>query len=360
MPTPCDTPDRRRHRRHRRRRIPGRVTTSAYGGAVIGATPGPRALNAAQAAFIELFRADDEPLSDTRALAGRLELELARGLAPLVRELPDGDDLWISKHRLSSVHACEAKFVAEEAVPFAWTPPTARGTVAHKAIELSVHLEGEPVPLELVDEAIASLTNAGGSLADYLQTIGTAERAELRALANDRVATFLECFPPLKPRWWPVTESNVRVDLMDGRVVLKGKVDVTLGRAQGPGGKGKVLIDFKTGGFRPSHLDDLRFYALLETIKYGSAPRMVASYYLESARPHAEVVTEGLLEAALARTIDGARRLVELQFGGATPTRHPSVACRWCPVLHECPDGRAHLAGDDTPVLFDDDDLPDD
>lgn len=324
-----------------------------------GAPPDHGRLNAAQEAFIELFRADDEPLPDTRELARHLELELTRGLAPLVRELPDGEDLWVSKHRLSSVHACEAKFVAEDAAEFAWTPPTARGTVAHKAIELSVHLGGEPVPLDLVDEAIASLTNAGGSLADYLQTLGATERAELRTLANDRVATFLECFPPLRSRWWPVTESNVRVDLMDGRVVLKGKVDFTLGRAQGPGGKGKVLIDFKTGGFRPSHLDDLRFYALLETIKYGSAPRMVASYYLESARPHPEVVSEGLLEAALARTLDGARRLFELGFGGAEPTRSPSAACRWCPVLIDCPAGTAHLAGDDEPLLFDDDDLPD-
>ena len=77
---------------------------------------------------------------------------------------------------------------------------------------------------------------------------------------------FLECFPPLEARWRPVTESRLRADLCDDRIVLSGKVDLTVGRADGLRA-GKVLLDLKTGGFAPAHREDLRFYALLETLR---------------------------------------------------------------------------------------------
>ena len=64
---------------------------------------------------------------------------------------------------------------------------------------------------------------------------------------------------------------------------------------------GKVLIDLKTGGFSPSHLDDLRFYALVETIKLGVPPRRVATHYLDTGKLVPEDVTEATLAAAARR-----------------------------------------------------------
>jgi hypothetical protein len=63
-----------------------------------------------------------------------------------------------------------------------------------------------------------------------------------------------------------------------------------------------------------------------------------------------EPVTEAVLEAALRRTIAGARRLGELQFGQAQAHRRPGVACRWCPISTDCEPGRRWLDGltDDT------------
>src|SRR5262249_37807013 len=163
---------------------------------------------------------------------------------------------------------------------------------------------------------------------------------------NDRVAKFLECFPPLSRRWRPVTESRLRVELAGGRIVLRGQADLLLGRAEGTTAR-KVIVDLKSGGFAPSHLDDLRFYALLETIRLGVPPRLVASYYLDSGRPHPETVTEAVLESAVARTVDGAERLVALLHDGKPPTKRTGAACRWCPELARCPQGRAFLEGDD-------------
>jgi hypothetical protein len=218
--------------------------------------------------------------------------------------------------------------------------------VAHKAIELGVSWHGEPVPTDLEDESLARLSQGTDSIGDFLRTCGEADRAELRGQATDRVTTFFDCFPPLKPVWRPVPESKVRVELLDSRVVLSGKIDLSIGRANGTTA-GKVLIDLKTGGFAPAHLDDLRFYALLETIKIGTPPRLLASYYLEEGRPHTEVVTDGLLHAALARTVDGVARMLELRTAGRAPTKRTGPPCRWCPALATCREGTAWCAGDD-------------
>jgi hypothetical protein len=314
-------------------------------------------LNPAQQQVLDLLGAPggDRPQFDA-GLRHELRAELEHGLAPLVEQLPADESLFVSKHKLSLVHGCEARFVAEQAGDFSWSVPTARGTVAHRSIELGVFWRGEPVPGDLVDEAMARLAQGNDGLGDWLRTCGELDRAELRGQATQRVTTFFECFPPLRSAWRPVLEGKVRVELFDARIVLSGKTDLALGRADGTTA-GKVLIDFKTGGFSPSHVDDLRFYALLETLKIGTPPRLLASYYLEAGHPHPEPVTVGLLEATLARTVDGVAGMVELLHEGREPRYRSGPSCRWCPMLDECETGRAHLSGDHDDLLEPEDDL---
>ncbi len=311
-------------------------------------------MNPAQQDVLDLLGASGEDaLQFDAGLRHDLQAELTAGLAPLIAALPTGETLFLSKYPIAQVHGCEAKFVAERAEPFAWTVPSARGSISHKAIELSIHWDGEPVPLDLVDEAMARLAQGSGSLADWLQTSREVDRAELRAQANERVSKFLECFPPLKPAWRPVTESAVKVELFDQRIVLQGRVDLTLGRPRGTTAR-KVLIDLKSGGFSPTHVDDLRFYALLETIRLGTPPRRLATYYLDTGRPHPETVTVDVLLSAIHRTIDAATRLVELLHHEHLPVKRAGPSCRWCPLLDTCDEGREWLdRRDDTPVYGD-------
>ena len=282
------------------------------------------------------------------SLRDELRNGLEDRLEPLVETIEsdsfDDDVLYLSKFALAQVLGCERKFLAARDEPFEWSPPTARGTVTHKAIELSVHWRGEPEPLALVDEAMASLTNADKSIGDYLRTCGDTERAELRAAAGATTTQFLECFPPLKPRWRPATESPLRATLHDGRIVLSGKPDLTLGLPDG-NVAGKVIIDFKTGSFAPTHREDLRFYALLEALRI-LPPRLLATYYLDQGRFHAEQVTEDLLLSAVERVVDGTFRYVELTSGQRTPGVAPGPACRWCPVQPDCEEGTAYLDRD--------------
>ena len=272
-------------------------------------------------------------------LPGRLTQLLADGLAPAADSLrATGRDLAVFKHALANVHQCERMTVAEHHHGFAWSPSSARGTVAHKAVELAVFSTDEPSPMELVDRAITRIVAAADPWgpAAYLEQLGEAERAELRAEANDRVAKFLDCFPPLKRQWRPVLESRARVELHGGAIVLKGKVDLSLGRRDGSDRAKVLIVDFKSGGPSRTHVDDLRFYALLDTIRSGVPPFRVATYYLDAARWHHEDITEEVLEAAAHRVVAGTTKLVELLVDGREPTFTPGPACPFCPDRQVC------------------------
>ena len=304
--------------------------------------------NPAQQEVVSLLGAPkgERPTFDA-GLRDELRNLLEERLEPLVAAIEsdrfDDDVLFLSKFKLSQVLGCEQRFLAQRSEPFQWSPPTARGTVMHKAIELSVHWRGESSPLVLVDEAMASLQNADKSIGDYLTTCPESERAELRAGTGAAMTQFLECFPPLKAAWRPATESPIRASLHNGSIVLSGRPDLTLGQPDGSVA-GKVVIDFKTGGFSPAHREDLRFYALLEALRI-LPPRLLATYYLDQGRIHSEEVTEDLLLAAAARVIDGAHRYVELVGDARRPSLAPGPNCRWCPVQPDCAEGTEYLDG---------------
>lgn len=298
-----------------------------------------RPLNPAQQEVIDLLgrQADDRPdIPD--GLADELMAELDGALAPLADAFTREQPLWVSKHKIATIHQCEAHHVDGASDDFAWTVQTARGTVAHKAIEISINSPGEPPPGWLVDETLARLVDDTSSLGAFIAGMGDYELAELRSLAVDHVSAFQECFPPIRSQWTPRTESKVAVNVAGGRIVLSGKVDLTLGK---PGAK--VIIDLKTGRPSATHREDLRFYALVETLRMRVPPRKVASYYLDQARAHAEDVSEGSLRAALRRTIDGVMRIYAVTVGGQEPTRTPGGPCRWCRLAPDCAEGRAHL-----------------
>lgn len=303
------------------------------------------ALSPAQRDVVALLGAAraDRPEFDAD-LRHDLRARLEEGLADAVAEVDPDDPVWVSKHKLSEVHGCEAKFRADEV--FVASPASARGIVAHKAIELSINLDGQLDPLELIDEALGRLEHSDQRgeqwVAEWLRSCPEVERAEVRAEANDRLVKFLDCWPPLNPRWRPAPESKLYADLCDGRVVLAGKVDLALGRAEGLRA-GKVLVDLKTGRAYPAHREDLRFYALVETLRLGVPPRKLATHYLDAGRLEPEEVTVDVLLAAVERTIDGVRAMVALTDPDRALVKKPGPPCGWCPIADDCDEGRAWL-----------------
>lgn len=301
-------------------------------------------LNAAQQEIIDTIGASatDRPEFDP-ALARELQHSLDDRLDDLGARFTIEDPLVVFKRRLNLVLGCQSQFMFEyDSNEFSWSVPVARGVIAHKAIELSIHRKDRPAPLVLIDDAIESIINSERHLGEWLVAQPPTTRAELRAEANERLVAFLETWPPIKPQWWPTTESRVAAEFSDGRIRAQGKVDLTLGRADGPRA-GKVVVDFKTGGYQASHVDDLRFYALIETLRIGTPPRMVASYYLDKAAAVAEAVTEDRLWAASDRLCAGIDLIVALGVDRQEPTESAGPRCRWCPRIDECETGQQHL-----------------
>jgi hypothetical protein len=299
--------------------------------------------NPAQRAVVELLGRTRPPAGFAQRVGPKLKAQMEELLSPVTDVLDVEHPIRVTKHRLTTVHGCEQHHVTTGG-SFEWTVPTVKGTVAHRAIELGVGWVGRATPVELVDEAIGRLVGDGLAPAQrFLTGLAPADLADLRSAATDLVTKFLECFPPLRRAWTPVTESRVVVRLFDGAVLLIGKTDLTLGRLEGDEPR-KVIIDFKSGRPALSHREDLRFYALLEACRMGVPPRKVASYYLDSAEAHAEDVTEAVLQSAVRRTVDGIVRIVELGRRGRPPERRPGWVCRWCPALEGCADGQAELA----------------
>ena len=272
-----------------------------------------------------------DPLLSVR-LRDLMECDLAPVSCRLGRQ-----ELVVTKRDLSNVLQCERRWLAERD-QFAWTLRTAAGTVAHRAIAMALFARNDPGPVELVDGAVERITaeNYDWGPAAFLSGLVPAEMAELRAEATSQVNAFLTCFPPVGRSWRPAVEARVRVDLCDDRIVLKGKVDLSLGRPVGTQAR-VLIIDLKAARPFSTHVDDLRYYALLEAIRSGVPPFRVASFYLDAGRWQMEDVTEDVLLAAARRVVQGVRRMVELRIDGRAPALGPGPGCAFCPERGDCP-----------------------
>lgn len=302
-------------------------------------------LNPAQERTLQVLRRSADPVEFPAELVDDLRAQALDAFAHFADRL-DGDTLFVTKHTLSSIHECEVHYLAPD--EFSWTPARARGQVAHRAIQLLLNWRGEPTPRDLVDEALARLGDEERDFGRWVAALGPGDEADLRGQAVERVTKFVESFPPLDRRSNPVTEAAAQWPL-DHPVLLRARVDLVVGRPEGRESR-KLIIDLKTGRMIPRHREDLRFYALVETLVRDVPPRKLASFYLDSSQPAVEDVTEGVLRTALRRTLDGIHRIIELQVEGHTPVKRTGPSCRWCPLRTSCDEGIAYLGGGDDDI----------
>lgn len=302
----------------------------------------PVGLNPAQERTLGLLRRGADAVEFPVKLVQSLREEATEALGHFGDRL-DGQTLFITKHTISSIHECEAHFLAPD--DFQWTPARARGQVAHKAIQLLLNWRGDPTPMDLVDEAMARLGDEERDFGRWIAGLSSGDDADLRGQAVERVSKFVEAFPPLDRRSNPQTEAAAQWPL-DSPILLRGRVDLVMGRPHGRESR-KLIIDLKTGRVSPRHREDLRFYALVETLVRDVPPRKLATFYLDSAQPIVEDVSEALLQSALRRTLDGIHRIIQLQIEGFEPVKRVGPACRWCPLRDNCAEGQGYLRGDD-------------
>ena len=281
-------------------------------------------LTPTQRKTLEALRRTGEPIIFDADLVADIRTEVLVALDGFAARLDDGQDLFITKHRIGAVLDCEAHFLAPD--EFEWTPATAKGQVAHRAIQLLLTWRGDPSPTDLVDEALIRLADEDRGIGMWIAALGDADEADVRGLSVERVTKFVESFPPLDRRSNPLTEAAVQWPV-SGPILLRARVDLMIGRPAGSESR-KVIIDLKTGRASPRHRQDLGFYALVETLARGVPPRKLATFYLDAGEAQTEDVSERLLRSAVRRTLDGINAIVELSAENRTPIKRPGTSCQ--------------------------------
>ncbi len=245
----------------------------------------------------------------------------------------------INKGSVSKVMQCEGKFMAPDA--FGWSPQAARGTIVHKATELYVGGLTDRSPSALAEASVMRIRRGGidKNLADYFDALTSEEQAELLDEAAENISNFHTMFPPIPDSWNPAPEFSTSAWIGNPkRVILSGKIDLRLGSIDKlqPNRANMLLIDFKTGKPSASDFDDLRFYALIETLRIGVPPFRLANVYLSTGLITTEDYDEDVLWATVERVAEATLKIAGLRDGAFKPTLTPGPACLFCPIAAEC------------------------
>jgi hypothetical protein len=276
--------------------------------------------------------------------AADLSSRLRDHIEGAVARLELSDRLWLGKEKLNEHSRCEGKFAAMiqgEGPPFEHSAKTAKGVLLHKAIEVEVGSREALDPHAISLVAADRLVENEQRFAEYWRELGGVEQDEILMEVVRHVTMFQASFPPLKDlrrELAPISELPVRVELLEGNLVLSGKIDLVLGLPvkTAPMLATRIAIDLKTGGAYPEYAEDMRFYALLMTLRFGVPPSRAASLFLESGEWQSEEVAEEGLERAADRVISAARLSTEL-LEGTQPVLTPGHHCGWCPRSAICP-----------------------
>lgn len=302
--------------------------------------------NPAQRRLVEelLGWGQPRPAVDHRWVADlrrRIEDAVADAVADAVDGTTLDSPLYLGKSALDAL-VCDGRYLDHIAGRFEWSAAALVGKLAHRAIDLDWACERTQPPAELVARAWEEFLRDDPGAAAFLAGLDPIEAAELRQQAEQLTLDFRDAWPPLSAAIrglvHPRFERRIEVSLAGGRVRLSGVPDLLLGRADG--GRCRMLVvDFKTGlPAEAQQRQELRFYALLVTLRYGVPPFRWAAFYVPEGRWDAEDLDPALLDSAAERVIDGVRRAVALRSGPATELRLvPGAYCRWCGRAPTCP-----------------------
>lgn len=265
-------------------------------------------------------------------IAPVLKQAIEDGVSPVVDLVPDGDRLFVSKSRLDAL-ACDGRFLDQLDDTFAWNVNVARGKLAHKALELDWRSARGHPPDDVVAHAWSQLVQEDESLGGYLADLAGIEADQLRTDAEYLLSDFRDTWPTLPAFTSPRLELRMGATFGARRVAVSGTPDLLLGRANRDDLR-MLLVDFKTGMRKPAvERQEMRFYALLATLKYGVPPFRWATYYVAEGAWESEDYAPELLHGAARRLVDGVLRIGRLELNRPTEEHLRLVAgayCNWC------------------------------
>jgi len=304
----------------------------------------PRSAEGAPAAHGPVWAADWRPLAGP-ALLDRLRVTgrarpaadpdlVARLLAHLEHGLPvdgpvatggradaTGRTPVVTAERLTRALACPAHAAADPG-PADRSLPLACGALVDVLFRQLVTTGTIGDPLAEGLDALA-LDERRTPLVEWVDGLAPHERAELEAEVTRQAEGLRSRWPRLDPSWLPRTHDCLRVPLAGGAVELVTRVDLAVGRPA-TSASTVALVDVRSGARRPVHAADRGFQALLETVRSGVPPFVVATYYARTGELDVDPVTPELLVAAARRCRAG---LEVLTADGRAPT---AVGAPWC------------------------------
>lgn len=271
--------------------------------------------------------ADD--LADLRAGLGAGLVEATEGW-----ERPAGL-LGITKGRMFSTRRCPAS-VCGELAPHTLGHDLAVGTIVDTAAALLATSATIPGRASWLDALLVVLRETEPELAEAIADLPIDVRDELRTVVHERCDALRLVLGDLTGVD-VTTQERARVVFDAAGVALTGRSDLVLGTTASP----RTIVEVKSGSVRPSHIDELGFYALLFALRDGIAPAAVAAVTLDPPMISAHAVTWDLLEGVASRIVETAATLVEVDrtiAAGGWPETRPGHACSWCGAAPRCPD----------------------
>ena len=243
--------------------------------------------------------------------------------------------LGITKGRMFATRRCPAS-VCGELAPHVLGHDLAVGTIVDAAAALLATSATVPGRASWLDALLGVLRETEPELAAIIADLPIDVRDELRGAVQQRCEALRVVLGDLTGI--DVTaQERARVVFDGAGVSLAGRSDLVLGTVSGP----RTIVEVKSGSVRPSHVDELGFYALLFALRDGIAPAAIAAVTLDPPIISAHAVTWDLLEGVAARVVETAATLVDVDrtiAGGGWPETRPGQACSWCGAAPRCPD----------------------
>jgi hypothetical protein len=255
--------------------------------------------------------------------------------------------LRLSKDRLNDLQRCEGLFqsgLMGERPPFELSFKSASGTLLHKSVELEVGARERTAPWALAERAASRLLEER-RFGPFWEALGPSAQEEVLMEAVRGIELFRASLPPLhafRNTLAPVTELRIEAPFGEGSVTVSGSIDLVLHRPV-PGFATRLLIDLKSGGAWPEHVEDMRLYALLFIMRFGVPPLRVATLFLASGEWQVEDVSEETLFHSAGRVVEAARAAARLA-GGHVAELRAGPHCGWCPRRATCPAARRGAA----------------
>jgi hypothetical protein len=291
------------------------------------------ALTAAQRDVFDQLLAVGGPRPITPpGLPAQLSEQIETGCLSALERWPEGR-LWMSKSHFSTVLRCEGSLLAQaEERRESMSAAVAVGIVSHRAIQIA-HTHPTLSPSSAVDAAIeASLEEEKFSSWWSNQSIGS--QSDLLCQMVSRAVGFLDAFPPLPPSWVPRFEESIQARV--GKLTLSARPDLLLGRPRPDMRQTMFICDFKTGSLGDQHVDEALFYALVATLRFGTAPFRSTVFSVASGEWTAPDVGPDDLRAAADRVVAGVVRYVDVMTERREAELTPGRWCSWCSARDSC------------------------